>query len=131
MGAILAWTGQGANVYGAGGPPSGGGGLRRAAWTGVLLRSVQGRAGTHTHPADQDEDAGQHLLKDGSASGEADLREPVVQPPALLTEHTQLLQRRVLPGALSRVLWDTRRCQWAGTLARTLRECFPLDMDAP
>ena len=40
-----------------------------------------------------------------SAAGEADLRDPVVQTAALLTEQVQLLQSRVLPGALSGVLF--------------------------
>lgn len=50
--------------------------------------------------------AGDHSDEPGhrSARREADLGEPVVQTAALLAEHMQLLQRRVLPGALGRVL---------------------------
>lgn len=41
----------------------------------------------------------------GSALGEADLRNPVVQAAALLAEQVQLLQSRLLPGPVSGVLF--------------------------
>ena len=68
----------------------------------------------HVHPDHQDEyfqirsftaSEQERSRSPRSAAGEADLRDPVVQTAALLTEQMQLLQSRVLPRAVSWVLF--------------------------
>lgn len=101
MRVILAWTGQEATVA-RGGPL--GPAPRRPDWessSGVSAGDEPGRP----HRDERFPSMGSFTERSpifASASGEADLGDPVVQTPALLAEQVQLLQRGVLPSPVHR-----------------------------
>ena len=107
MRVILAWTGQEATITGA---PRAGAVLPGRESSSGVSRGEQKQG----HPLHQDEylqersfTASEQERSRGpsSALGEADLRDPVVQTPALLAEQVQLFQSGVLPRPVGRVLF--------------------------
>jgi len=109
MRVILAWTGQEATFTGA---PRAGAVQPGREFSSGVSRDEQ----KLVHPVHQDEyfqvrsfAASEQVRSPRSAPGEADLRNPVVQTAALLTEQVQLLQSRVLPRAVGRVLFRQKK----------------------